>query len=116
MRPPAGSVPPGYSLRDFESFASIVELDSDMMHGVMMTSTPALHYWIPASLEVMNRVRQWRSEGIPVCYTVDAGPNVHVICREAEVQLIEQKLRAIQEVTNVLVARPGGPAKIVNGK
>ncbi len=33
---------------DFNSFASIVELDSDMMHAVMMTSTPALHYWKPA--------------------------------------------------------------------
>src|SRR5215207_4615582 len=45
---------------DFDSFASIVELDSDMMHSVMMTSTPALHYWKPASLDVMSCVRQWR--------------------------------------------------------
>ena len=50
---------------DFDAFASIVELDSDMMHSVMMTSTPALHYWKPASLEVMNHVRAWRAEGIP---------------------------------------------------
>ncbi len=102
--------------RDFDTFASIVELDSDMMHAVMMTSTPALHYWKSASLEVMNCVRQWRAEGIPVCYTVDAGPNVHVICLEKEAQRIEQKLRVIQGVHDVLVARPGGPAKIVNGK
>ncbi|HMB25220.1 MAG: diphosphomevalonate decarboxylase [Chloroflexota bacterium] len=102
--------------RDFNTFASIIELDSDMMHGVMMTSTPALHYWKPASLDVMNCVRQWRSEGMQVCYTVDAGPNVHVICREAEAQFIEQKLRVLQGVSNVLVARPGGPARIVNGK
>src|SRR5262245_12446205 len=61
---------------DFDTFASIVELDSDMMHAVMMTSTPALHYWKPASLAVMDGVRQWRMEGLPVCYTVDAGPNV----------------------------------------
>ena len=45
---------------DFNAFASIVELDSDMMHSVMMTSTPALHYWKPASLEIMSRVRAWR--------------------------------------------------------
>ncbi|HMB21429.1 MAG TPA: hypothetical protein VKP08_01295, partial [Anaerolineales bacterium] len=70
----------------------------------------------PASLDVMNCVRQWRSEGMQVCYTVDAGPNVHVICREAEAQFIEQKLRVLQGVSNVLVARPGGPARIVNGK
>jgi diphosphomevalonate decarboxylase len=99
--------------RDFITFASIVELDSDMMHAVMMTSTPSLHYWKPASLDVMTCVRQWRVEGIPVCYTVDAGPNVHVLCPEGEVRRVEQMLREINGVQNVLVARPGGPAKIV---
>jgi len=99
--------------RDFNSFASIVELDSDMMHAVMMTSTPALQYWKPASLEVMQCVRQWRVEGIPVCYTVDAGPNVHVLGPETEAHIVEKKLRGIKGVENVLVARAGGPAKII---
>ena len=67
----------------------------------------------PASLEVMNCVRQWRMDGIPVCYTVDAGPNVHVICLEPEADSIEKRLRDIRGVENVLIARPGGPAKIV---
>jgi diphosphomevalonate decarboxylase len=102
--------------RDFNTFASIVELDSDMMHAVMMTSTPALHYWKASSLEVMICVRQWRAEGIPVCYTVDAGSNVHVICPETEANLIEQKLRQIEGVQNVLLARAGGPARLmING-
>jgi diphosphomevalonate decarboxylase len=99
--------------RDFSTFASIVELDSDMMHAVMMTSTPPLHYWKPASLQVMDHVRQWRAEGLPVCYTVDAGANVHVICPETEAQIVEKRLREITGVQNVLVARVGGPAKIV---
>src|SRR5919108_1974608 len=99
--------------RDFNTFASTVELDSDMMHAVMMTSTPALHYWKPASLEVMNYVREWRTEGLPVCYTVDAGPNVHVLCPEAVAHVVDKRLREIQGVQNVLVARAGGPAKIV---
>jgi diphosphomevalonate decarboxylase len=103
--------------RDFNALASIVELDSDMMHAVMMTSTPALYYWKPASLDVMNCVRQWRMEGIPVCYTVDAGPNIHGICAEAEAHIIEKRLGEIQGVDRVLVARAGGPAKIIeNGK
>ena len=98
---------------DFDAFAAIVELDSDMMHSVMMTSTPALHYWKPASLEVMNQVQAWRAEGIPVCYTVDAGPNVHVICLETEADLIEKRLRQIPGVQDVLVARAGSGAWIV---
>jgi diphosphomevalonate decarboxylase len=99
--------------RDFNTFASIIELDSDMMHAVMMTSTPALHYWKPASLDVMNCVRQWRMEGIPVCYTVDAGPNIHVICPDTEAHVIEKRLRETEGVDQVLIARAGGPAKIV---
>ncbi|MBK9924847.1 MAG: diphosphomevalonate decarboxylase [Anaerolineales bacterium] len=101
--------------KDFDTFASIVELDSDMMHSVMMTSTPALHYWKPVSLSVMNAVRQWRGDGLPVCYTMDAGPNVHVLCPEAEVHIVDKQLREISGVSDVLVARAGGAAKIVNG-
>jgi len=102
--------------RDFDTFASIVELDSDMMHSVMMTSTPALHYWKPASLRVMSAVRQWRSEGLSACYTVDAGPNIHVICPESEAQTVNKKLREIDGVTDVLVAKAGGAAKILNSE
>ena len=98
---------------DFDALASIVELDSDMMHSVMMTSTPALHYWKSASLEVMDQIRVWRAEGTPVCYTLDAGPNVHVICPESEAQIIDKRLREIPGVQNVLLARAGGGAQIV---
>ena len=99
--------------RDFDSFAAIVELDSDIMHSVMMTSTPALHYWKPASLYVMNAVREWRGNGLSACYTVDAGPNVHVICPEAESQTVSDLLRQINGVTDVLVAKAGGAAKVL---
>jgi diphosphomevalonate decarboxylase len=99
--------------KDFDSFASMVELDSDIMHSVMMTSTPTLHYWNPASLSVMNAVRQWRSEGLPACYTVDAGPNVHVICPETEAHIVDNRLREIKGVENVLVAHAGPRAQIV---
>jgi len=100
--------------KDFNAFASIVELDSDMMHAVMMTSTPALQYWKPASLAVMSAVRAWRSDGLPVCCTVDAGANVHVITVEREAHAVEKRLREIGGVENILVARAGGPATIVN--
>jgi len=99
--------------RDFNSFAPIVELDSDIMHSVMMTSTPQLHYWKPASLDVMSCVRQWRADGMPVCYTVDAGPNIHILCPGTEAQTVEKRLFEIKGVDKVLVARAGGPAKIV---
>ena len=99
--------------RDFEALTTVVELDSDMMHGVMMTSSPALHYWMPASLDVMNAVRSWRAENVLACSTVDAGANVHVLCPEKEALEITNRLRAIPGVKDVLTAGVGGPAKLI---
>lgn len=101
--------------RDFEALAAIIELDSDMMHAVMMTSTPPLHYWLPASVAVMLAVRRWRAEGIPACYSVDAGPNVHVICLQQASEEIEARLRGIEGVKDVLKAGVGGPARLIEG-
>jgi len=97
---------------DFASFAAIVELDSDMMHAVMMTSNPALFYWQPTSLAVMAAVREWRLDGLDVCYTVDAGPNVHLICRREQAKIVERRARRIEGVKDVLVAMVGGPARL----
>ena len=96
--------------RDFEQFASIAESDSDIMHAVMMSSNPALFYWKPATLRVMEWVRQWRAEGIPVFYTIDAGPNVHVITLKEEMHKVSSKLKELEGVKDVLTATVGGAA------
>lgn len=99
--------------RDFDALAEIVELDSDIMHAVMMTSSPALHYWEPASLAVMQSVRAWRKAGLPVCTTVDAGPNVHVLCPLEVQKETEARLRELPGVKEVLTAHVGGPARFM---
>jgi diphosphomevalonate decarboxylase len=99
--------------RDFEKFANVVELDSNLMHAVMMTSTPALFYWQPASITVMKAISAWRQAGIPVCYTLDAGPNVHALCLADAAHEVETRLKEIPGIWQVMSARPGGPANLV---
>ena len=99
--------------RDFESFADIIELDSDMMHSVMMTSNPPLMYWQSATVEIFHQVRGWRSSGLPVGYTVDAGANVHVICLAEYAKEVENRLRELPGLSDVLVAGVGGAARVV---
>lgn len=99
--------------RDFATLADIVELDSNMMHSVMMTSNPRLIYWQSATLAVMDAVQRWRAEGLPVCYTIDAGPNVHVLCEVAYQQPVEKRLLELPGVLQVLSATPGGPARLL---
>lgn len=100
--------------RDFDALAEVMELDSNLMHAVMMTSTPPLHYWEPASLSVMKAVSSWRKRGISACYTLDAGPNVHVICMSDAVNSVRRQLEQIPGVIRVLTAGVGGPAKLVD--
>lgn len=98
--------------RDFATFAEIVEQDCHLMHAVMMTSNPALHYWLPASLAVMQVVRDLRADGAQVCYTLDAGPNVHVLTPANEVAQIAATLEGIPGVIRVSRTKPGGPARL----
>ena len=99
--------------RNFETLASIAEKDSDLMHAVMMTSDPALFYWKPATLHVMQSVRDWRMGGLPVFYTIDAGPNVHVITLKDKMGEVKQKLAGLEGVEKVLTAAVGGAARLV---
>jgi diphosphomevalonate decarboxylase len=98
--------------RDFDALAVITELDSNLMHSVMMTSTPPLFYWQPASLHLMKEIADWRQHGLPACYTLDAGPNVHVLCPEETADLVKRRLEEFPEVCEVLVSKPGGPARL----
>ena len=99
--------------RDFTLLAEIIEQDSDLMHAVMMTSRPALFYWEPETLTVMEAVRTWRKEGLPAAYTIDAGPNVHIICAEEKAGEVQSRLNALTGVSRVLTAGVGGPAQFV---
>ena len=101
--------------RDFAAFAEVVELDSNWMHAVMQSSQPPLYYWQPATEEILTNVFGWRAEGHAVCATVDAGPNVHVLCLPEEQDFLVSNLNAIPEVQEVIIARPGGNACILIG-
>ena len=92
------------------AFAQVVELDSNIMHSVMMTSSPMLLYWQPATIAIMQAVQDWRAKGIPACYTIDAGPNVHVICEKPYSPQIAQELIKIPGVLDVRTASAGGGA------
>lgn len=96
--------------RDFDTFAEIVELDSNLMHAVMMTSSPPLFYWTTVSLDLIKQIPLWRKDGLPVCYTLDAGPNVHILCLEPVLEEVKKRAARITGVENLLTARAGGKA------
>lgn len=61
-------------------FCDIIENEALSLHAMMMTSNPSFMLLKPASLEIINRIRDFRKKtGLPVCFTIDAGPNIHLL-------------------------------------
>ena len=100
--------------RDFAALTAVVELESNLMHAVIQTSDPPLLYWQPASVSIMLAVPEWRRGGLPACYTLDAGPNVHVLCLPEQAAEVTGRLVQMPGVQQVLTARPGGPARLTS--
>lgn len=63
-----------------QAFSSLVEEEALTLHAMMLTSQPGYILLRPNSLEVIDRIRQFRqTTGLPVSFTLDAGPNVHIL-------------------------------------
>lgn len=66
-----------------EDFIKIVESEALTLHAMMMTSVPYFILMKPNTLEIINKIWKFRNETkIPVCFTLDAGANVHVLYPE----------------------------------
>jgi diphosphomevalonate decarboxylase len=98
--------------RDLAALGPLLEQDALAMHAVMMTGSPSLLYWLPGTLEIIDAARRWRErDGLPVYFTIDAGPNVHLICPAAVVDEVQARATALSTVQHVIASRPGpGPA------
>ena len=65
---------------DLETFIDIVEREALTLHAQMMCSKPSYILMEPNTLEMIIRIQRYRNETkIPVCFTLDAGPNIHLL-------------------------------------
>lgn len=68
---------------NLEEFIKIVESEALTLHAMMMTSMPYFILMKPNTLEIINKIWSFRNRTkIPVCFTLDAGANVHVLYPE----------------------------------
>lgn len=65
---------------DLERFVEITESEALMLHALMMTSSPSFLLIEPDTISIIKATRRFRKDtGIPICFTLDAGPNVHLL-------------------------------------
>jgi len=99
---------------DLEVVGEIAEANMYAMHSVMLSTRPALLYWNPVSLALLNEVRRWRQQGIPVWATVDAGPHVIFLTELENLEKVTELAGTVPGVDSVFSCNPAGGAEVVS--
>ena len=75
---------------DFAKVGELTEENALAMHATTKTASPAFSYLTDASYEAMDFVRQLREQGEACYFTMDAGPNVKVLCQEKDLEHLSE--------------------------
>ncbi|WP_291868689.1 diphosphomevalonate decarboxylase [Maribacter sp.] len=79
---------------NLKTFIEIVESEALTLHAMMMTSLPYFVLMKPNTLEIINKIWEFRKKtNTHVCFTLDAGANVHVLYPESEKEEIFQFIK-----------------------
>lgn len=94
-------------LRNFEMLGNVLEKNALKMHATTLGANPPFMYWQSATFDVMQTVEELRFEGIQVYFTIDAGPNVKVLCQPKDEKVVQEALNNISTVQDVYLCHPG---------
>lgn len=100
--------------KNFRSLGEIMEEDCLAMHRVMQTQRPPVYYWNDVTKTIMGAIAGWREQGLPVYFTIDAGPNVHLICEAKDEAGVVKKVQTIAGVENIIVNKPARGAHLIS--
>lgn len=106
------------STGDWETFSRVTENEALSLHALMMSSEPGFMLVRPNTIKVIERIHEFRTQtGSRITYTLDAGPNLHVLYpepdRERVVRFIDAELASFCAGQYVIHDRIGtGPVCI----
>ncbi len=78
---------------DFELLSQLTESEALSLHALIMSSVGGDILLEPASLDLIHRIRNARGKGLSVFFTIDAGPNIHLIYPDSEKKKAEEFIR-----------------------
>lgn len=101
--------------KDFEKLGQITEHNGMKMHATTLSANPPFTYWTADSLLAQEAVRQVREDlHLQAYMTMDAGPNVKVLCRASDMERLVQALSAYLPAEKIIKSLPGPAASILS--
>lgn len=96
--------------RDFARLGELSEYNCLKLHALMLTTRPALIYWNAATVAAMHAVRALRAAGVPAYFTIDAGPQVKVLCLPGDAAAVQQAMTLVPGVHEARISALGPAA------
>ncbi|MBN1328286.1 MAG: diphosphomevalonate decarboxylase [Candidatus Heimdallarchaeota archaeon] len=100
--------------KNFSLLGKTAESDCLSMHSVAFTSDPSLIFWTGETLAIMTLVKSLRDDGLEAYFTIDTGSNMHILTLPKYAEKITGILKELPYIRDVIVAKPGDGATIVN--
>ncbi len=98
---------------DLTAVGEIAERNAWGMHATMLAARPAVRYLAPGSIAVLDRVLALRADGVEAYATMDAGPNVKVLCDRGDTATVARALSGTEPAPAVVVAGIGPGAEVI---
>jgi diphosphomevalonate decarboxylase len=100
--------------KDFDEFGKLLEEEAIDLHVMAMTSKPPIYYLNSGTFSVMAKLKELREKGTGGYFTMDAGPNVHVICQGKDALKINRELKKLPSVKFTIVNKPCKGTRLVS--
>ena len=78
----------------------------------MWASRPPIVYWNAATMRCLQAIRGLQGEGVPVFFTIDAGPQIKAVCLPEAADVIARTLQAVSGVTDIMMTGLGAGARL----
>ena len=104
------------AVRDLHEVGRLAEENCLRMHATGFAARPPVVFWTPATMAAMEAVRELRDGGTGAWFTIDAGPQVKVLCRPDDADVVAGRLRAVPGVLRVMRSGSGPGVAMQQGE
>ena len=101
--------------RNLKTLGTVAQENCLKMHEVMKTSQPSIDYWNMTTHSVVKSIETMQDDGLDIFYTIDAGPQVKIICKSDLTEEVCSAMKKISGIKSIIECGLGQGARLIGG-
>jgi diphosphomevalonate decarboxylase len=93
--------------RDLELLGETARRSYSLMHAATLAARPPILFWLPATVAIIHTCGELRAQGVGAWETIDAGPQVKVLCLEADAAKVVARVASAAPGIETILCGPG---------